>query len=253
MRIGTVRTYDARLITVNVGGGTLVAMPYLRGYQPLLGDLVTCVNQGAVWFCVGPATGSPPDNAVVNPSFETSGTGSMASGWGAYHDPSSTATASVTVQNVFGSSTVDGSQCLRVGVTRVGVTDPQFSFDSIYSSPIAVTPGDRWSAAAHVQRQDDTQAVTPASVIAGVFLSWYSNNTDVYPTTSAANSAQSIVAIDNAPGWALLGAATSPTGITVPGAANFMRVILYSEILFPLSFISTAPLYWDLVIARKVS
>lgn len=253
MRIGTVRTYDGTSITVDVGGGSLAAMPYARGYQPILGDLVTCFNQGAVWFCLGAAAGSPPDNAVVNPSFELSAVGSMADGWGAYHDPTSSASASVTVQNVFGSSTVDGQQCLRVGATAVGGTDPQFSFDSIYSSAIPVVPGTQWVAAANVQRQDDTQSNTPVSVIAGVFLSWYANQADVYPTTVAPDSPGSIVAIDNTPGWSLIGAATTSTGITVPDGANFMRVVLYSEILFPLSFFATSPLYWDLVIAREVS
>jgi hypothetical protein len=89
-------------------------------------------------------------------------------------------------------------------------------------------------------------------VAVGVLLSWYATEADVYPSTVAPDSVQSIVGIDNTADWTLIGAATDPDGVVVPTGANFMRVLLYSEILFPASFGVTAPLYWDLVIARQV-
>lgn len=250
MRVGRVVVYDSLQITVDVGGGSLLAMPYLRSYRPMIGDLVTCMNQGATWMCLGVAAGIPPDNAVANPSFEDSAAGSMASGWGTYHDPTSTANTSTISVWFIEDTRIDGSQALAVQASTTSGSGTVESTDFVYSSPIGVNPGETWIGAAHARLQAGFAYKSHLASVA-VGLAWHANSTDVYPTTVAVSSiAQSY--LSNSAEWSLIGAAADETGILVPDGASFVRLLLASQLTFDAS-IQAGPLYWDLAIARKVS
>jgi len=53
MRIGTVTSYAAGAITVDVGGGALVAASYLSSYLPVAGDIVALLGSGSTWVVLG--------------------------------------------------------------------------------------------------------------------------------------------------------------------------------------------------------
>lgn len=63
MRIGTLTGYDAATgnVTVNVGGGALIACPYMDSYVPTIGEAVVMLSAGPAWVVLGSAsTGTPP-------------------------------------------------------------------------------------------------------------------------------------------------------------------------------------------------
>lgn len=246
MRTGTVTTWDTSVITVRVARTPLPAMPYPRSYQPILGDIVTVFGAGSTWFCLGAAAGSPPDNAVTNPSFESGSIGSLPTGWGNYHLPGS-ATSIVDTEPWPGGAPLNGVQVLSVAASGSGA---RFSDDFSYSSPFKVNPGETWAVAAYAQAQ--TFSANDA-VSVGVFLTYYANNTDVYPTTSAANSGGGGAELGVSADWSLIGS-TSPQGIVIPNNAVYARLTLETQITANSPLAGLGPIVsWDGALARKVT
>lgn len=246
MRTGVVTSWDTSLISVQVGGTPLPGMPYAHTYQPILGDIVTVFGSGSVWFCLGAAAGSPPDNVVVNPSFEQGTIGAMPTGWGNYHLVGS-ATSIVDTEAWTGGVPLNGVQVLSVAASGSGA---RFSDDFTYSSPFKVNPGEVWAVAAYAQAQTFSAG---DAVIGGVYLTYYANNTDVYPTTSAANSGGAFAELGVSASWSLIGS-TSPQGIVIPGGAVYARLTLETQITANALAAGLGPIVnWDGALARKVS
>lgn len=239
MRTGTVKRYDTGSITVDVGGGQLVSMPYLDGYLPVLGDPVQCLNQAGVWFAIGRASQFPSDNTVVDPSFELTALGSPPAAWGVYNDTTqSTIAPTVRTRAVPAGFEIAGSQMLEVACLTAG----QIVFADIYSSPIPVVPGQAWTAAAWAYTE--YQGASPTLALK---LAWFANSINVYPNTVAADSLITFVGSPALQPWMLLRGASGGSGAVVPAGANFMRVVLENEVF------EIASALWDKVVCRRVS
>lgn len=239
MRTGTVKRYDVGSITVDVGGGQLVSMPFMDGYLPILGDPVQCLGQGGVWFALGRASQFPSDNTVVDPSFELTALGSPPAAWGVYNDPvQGNLAASVKTRAVPAGFEIAGTQMLEVACS----TDLKIVFADIYSSPIPVVPGQAWTAAAWAYTE--YQGTSPTLALK---LTWYANSTNVYPTTVAADSVITFVGSPALQPWMLLRGASGGSGAVVPAGATHMRVVLENEVF------NIASALWDKVVCRRVS
>src|SRR5574343_510386 len=53
MRTGTVTAISAGVISVDIGGGTLLAASYLDSYFPALGDVVQLIGASGAWLIIG--------------------------------------------------------------------------------------------------------------------------------------------------------------------------------------------------------
>lgn len=240
MRTGTVKRYDAGTLTVDVGGGQLVSMPYMDGYLPILGDPVQCLGQGGVWFALGRASQFPADNTVVDPSFELTPVGSPPAAWGIYNNTPGGGTGTLLVRTaaVPAGFEIAGSQMLEVSCQTSG---GQITAD-IYSQPIAVAPGQTWTAAAWVYAA--FQGIGPTLRLK---LAWFANSTNVYPTTVAGDSVITVADPPPLQPWMLLRGASGGGGVVVPAGASYMRVVLES-VVYDIAYAE-----WDKVVCRRVS
>lgn len=230
LRTGTVVTIDPFYATVLVGETTIRAA-YVRQSEPKVDDVVGVVRQGASWLVVGTSSVSG-GNSVLNPSFEQSGNGGVPPQWTLYN--STDVTISTDVEDP---KAVEGSRILEVAPANA-LTAISFT----YSNPIAVAQSQVWELSAYTWA---TYAPGASGQISdpGLFAFWFSNATNLYPTTSAADS--TVAAITN------LAQSDTPSllrgTVTVPAAAVFMRVALRS-VLTPFS-----ALQFDWVTARRLS
>lgn len=230
VRVGVVSSATANQVIVNVGGSSVPASwvaPFgvTNPAPPILGDLVVVLRQDASWTVLGRVAGAGA-NQVINPSFEIATTGDFPDGW---FTAQLTGTSVVSVQAF--ASAPDGENIVLI------TTDSATATHYLYSSPIPVETGQQWAVSAYVGGDG---ALTADAALFGL---WFANATDLYPTTSAADT--SIATLNNVP--------QSPpfqtlSGIvTVPAATTHMRVAVRSAIT------PDSPLRWDLVLARRVS
>lgn len=226
---GTVTLVNANLLTVLVRGTSITAA-YVGTAAPAVGTLVAVLRQDSTWLVLGPLGGVGPQS-VLNPSFEADGvTASTPSSW--------------FVANLVGSGSasarntgfaVDGS--FELGVAAGAATQDTY----VYSSPIAVAPGQIWSVSGFASAT--YPPATPFQADAALYGLWFANNTNLYPTTSAADTLIAQVN-DLQPEPTHVSVAGN---VTVPAATNFMRVATRS-----LS-IAGVVMYWDAVFARRIS
>lgn len=250
MRSGRVTNWDTRLITVRVGGTDLPGMPYLRTYSPVLGDIVTVFGNAGTWVCVGSYAGSPPDNQVFNPSFEDGVVGSLPNGWGNYHDPASSLPTTVATQPFSSATPIDGFQVLEInGIPPVGTGVSNSSWDYTYSRPFKVTPGEIWATCGYAMMQ--LPPTGNDSVNVNLLLTFYANDTDVYPTTSAAGSGGTATYIDQNGAWTFLNAGDA-SGALVPAGAVYGRLTLRTAITTFGNGGGGPSVDYDAVMARKV-
>lgn len=227
--VGTVTAVSSTLLTVNVRGVNIQAA-YLKSYTaPLAGDLVALGRENATWLVLGALAGVGP-NSVVNPSFEQDGTTTgVPSHWRLF-SIAGAATASAQATGF----AVDGTYELVVA----SGTAAQDTY--VYSDPIAVAPGQQWSVSAFATASYPPAAPTDADI--ALYGLWFANDTNLYPTTSSADTL--IAQVNNI---AAAPQHTSVSGtVTVPGGANFMRVATRSMAVASISMI------WDLVTARRI-
>lgn len=242
LRTGRVVALATTTITVDIGGGQTVAMPYASGYTPVLGDTVQVIQQGAVSFVIGASAGLPSDNAVANPSFELDAAFSTTvTAWTKYVQ---TAGGAVRISTADTWNQIDGNQMLEFSQGTSGTSDT-----AMISDPITVHPGERWAAAVFWQGYADGSATGGAMVppVVSLTLTWFVDTTTAYPTTSAADTlvmsaAAPFGAMNN---WVLLRDQTG-TGTTVPPGITVMRIKL--EVVFDSSGVA----WFDRVIARKL-
>jgi len=267
LRSGIVVRFDSSRLTVRVGESEQSDFPYLQSYAPALGDTVLLQQYGSTWLCIGTPAGMPPttgdepgidQNPIANPSFEESSTGVFPAGWAVYHDPLTTATTTITTEAPPDIPPVDGSKACQVKSTVTPGAGVVFSNDYLYSSPIPVQAGQRWSADAMMAGY---RANPPDGWVAyaGVLLSWYDEQADVYPNTVATNSLSMFALAPLTLPWVRVQPPGVGGGIEVPSGATWMRVILLTNFVVnkaalvePLAA-SYFNIYWDRVAARRVS
>jgi hypothetical protein len=232
-RTGTVVQVDPMYAVVDVGE-TPIRAAFVRQSEPLVGDQVAIVRQGASWFVLGTQSVSG-GNAVQNPSFEDVTAGDQPVGWTLYNVTNTSNMASVGMPD----RTTDGEFLLEVSPAGV-FTGTSF----VYSQPIGVQPGEVWELSVHVNGwYPSPGAGFDDTADPGLFALWFANATNLYPTVSDPNTTvQTATNIpDSTPSRVLRGNAT------VPASTLFMRVGLRSIVA------QYTALHWDQATARKVS
>lgn len=230
-RVGTVVSATVNSMFVDVGGTTIEVGFYLpftatAVSPPPAGTVVGLIRQDATWVAVGRLVGAG-SNSVLNPSFEDSLSGA---------EPVSWFTADASGSSV---ATVVDVTDAPDGDLAVQVFSNQTSVHVLYSSPIAVNPGEVWSLSAFVGGEYAGGAETADSALIAL---WFANATNLYPTTSAADSIVATSAdVPQHPPYR-----TMSGNVTVPAGGLFMRVALRSTLA------AGQALVYDLVTARKV-
>ncbi len=234
LRTGRVVGLNGAALTIDIGGGEYVDMPYLTAYLPILGDTVQILQQGGVNVVLDSFGGMPSDNVVYNPSFEIDSPGSTTiTGWGKYTDPASLGTSTAKVDTATGWGPKDGTQWFEINHAATG-----FVGTHLYSDLIRVQPGQRWSASASVVSINEPGVDEPDMSVKLVFHA----GSNSYPADVVASSTIQMVKGPTGPQWTPVRAVTG-SGVTVPfGAAN-MRVVLVTEE-------QGASVYWDRVVCR---
>lgn len=226
LRTGTISEATLNSATVVVGGTSFQAS-FLSPYVPLPGHLVAVLRQDATWLILGRIAGSGA-NEIDEGSFEGSVNGGAPVGWIQF-DITSTSTAVVTVSPL----AVDGTKVLTVSGSGVA------SDCYVYSSPVPVTAGQKFNLSVYAGAVQGPNV--PASVTASLYALWFANETDLYPTTSSADTLVSqVVNVATAPPMTpLSGTVTAP----VSGA---MRLALRSATA------SSTSIAWDFAVVREV-
>ncbi|MFJ9029824.1 hypothetical protein ACIRQP_15075 [Streptomyces sp. NPDC102274] len=224
VRTGTVSGVSDTALRVNVGGTTITAS-YLIGYQAAEGDLVLLLRQDASW-CVLGALAGVGSNEVVNPSFEDNSAEII--NWTTY-DVSGT--SSITLVGPVDSAP-DGAFYVNAA------TDGTPATALLYSDPIPVTTGDAFAVSVYVWGSYVADA--PETADGDLLALWFTTPTDLYPTTSSADTViASAVDVPAAPPFSTLsGSLTAPV-------TGYMRVALRSTTS------ADASLNWDLAVARR--
>lgn len=228
-RTGTIVAATESGVIILVGGTSFPAQ-VIDSYQPVEGDLVAVIRQDATWLVLGRITGQGP-NEVCNPSFENDPPGVAPSEW-EFADVSGV--SGVTTATVAGAPA--GTQAAQVLPLAPGSSESY-----LYSCPISVVPGQQWTLSAYVGGVYTNEAAAGAD--AALVALWFANDTNLYPTTSAADTVITTLAdVAQLPPFAgISGTVTVPTGAAV------MRVALRSTLT------TDESLAWDFVTARLTS
>lgn len=229
---GEILSISATTLTLLVRGVTITSA-YIdtgTGVTLRVGDLVLAGRQDASWFTLGRLAGVGT-NSVVNPSFEVDGTRTgTPTGWTTY---AISGTATVSTQQ----TGYAPSGLYELVVASGGVVTDTF----VYSSPISVVPGQVWSLSALAAAIYPAGAPFDADI--ALYALWFANDTNLYPTTSAADT--NVAQVNN------IGPAPTHTSVsgnvTVPGGAAYMRVALRSILNVAITEV------WDSVVSRRIS
>lgn len=224
---GTVTLVNANTLNVLVRGTTIQSA--FIGTAPPVGSLVALIRDRWTWLCLG-ALGGVSANRVQNFSFEDDGTIlTVPSKW--------------FLHQISGAGAPRTSQtgAAPEGLYELAVDAGIAAQDTyVYSSPISVVTGQQWSVSAFASAiYPPAAAITADAALYGL---WFANDTNLYPTTSAADT---LIAQANDIGPFPAHAAISGT-VTVPAATTYMRVATRS-----LSAAGVTVL-WDAVIARLI-
>jgi hypothetical protein len=229
MGTGTVVSVSATTLQVLARGTVIVAAYLARYVTPVVGDLVAFVRQDSTWLVLDRLAGVGA-NAVLNFSFEDDGDSPFVpSNW--------------TLYNIAGVGTAHPSNTgfAPAGIFELAVSSNGAVQDTyVYSAPIPVAPGQQWALSALAS------AVYPTATLnanAALYALWFANNTNLYPTTS---SADTLVAQANNINAEPIHTSLSGT-VTVPAATNFLRVA--TRAISPAAEV----VLFDVVIARRVA
>lgn len=229
-RIGVVTIATVNSLFVNVGDTVIEAaflMPFTAtaAAPPPAGTVVQLVRQDMSWVAVGRVVGTGT-NPILNPSFELSVPGSPPAGWQQV-DVSGASVA--IVEDIVGAPQGDFAARVQSDTTSVHY---------LYSEAIAVSTGETWSLGAFAGG-DYSGGLQTADAALGAL--WFANPTDLYPTTSSADSiAVSILDVPQYPPFQPLSGT-----VVVPAATFFMRVALRSTL------VAGQALLWDNITARR--
>jgi hypothetical protein len=227
VRTGTVSTANESSASIIVGGTSFLAS-FISPYQPEPGELVAVIRQDSSWIILGRIAGSGA-NLIVNGSFEDTPDGTFPDPWVLYEISGLTSVAVVSSADA-----VDGNNVVQIA-NDAGVSD---SF--LYSSPVAVTLGDVMSLSVYAGA-----VLGPgdySNVNASLYALWFANTTNLYPTTSSADSL-----IDSATAVAVLPPFTPLSGNVTAPVTGFMRLALRSVVTDP------TMIDWDFAIVRRAA
>lgn len=235
IRIGKVVGYSETAVTVRVAGGDVQDFPYLRQYDPIIGEDVVLAAAGSAWIVIGGLAGMPADNPVINGGFEDNN--GSTTGW-AKVDQTGTSTLSANSVDPF----LEGASCAQVHSSSLNLSTV------VYSSAIPVQRGQQWSADAYF-RSTGGDPDSLGTIL--LLLTWYANSTNVYPTTSSADSEVSVqVVLPSQNTWSLMRGFPGAGGFAVPAGTTHMRVA-FSILTSALTQVPDVLL--DRVVARNVT
>ncbi|MYZ35473.1 MULTISPECIES: hypothetical protein [unclassified Streptomyces] len=222
VRTGSVTAATPASVTVDIGG-TPINAAFNRDQPPQTGDFVAVIRQDSIWLVLYAMSGVG-SNDIANPSFE-----SGLDGWAQYDITNISSFVAVGPTD----TAPDGQYYFQAATTAA--TADSF----LYSEPIGVTAGDQLSVSAYVWGDYDIDAAETAT--ASLLALWFANETDLYPTTSSANTVITTLANVPAPPpiSTLSGTVTAPV-------SGYMRIALESVVT------ATGSLSWDLVTARRI-
>lgn len=228
IRTGIVTAVDPFFATVAVGS-TAIRASFVSQSEPVTGDTVNVARQGASWLVLGTSSVSG-GNSVFNPSFEEISEDGSPTGWTTYTISGSVPDVSVVTDPI----APEGSSALEVG----SVSGTSTSF--VYSSPISVIEADQWELSAYVNGH--YPSINADTTDVSLRALWFANSTDLYPTTSAADSTiASVTDITQDETMRVIRGT-----VTVPAGAVFLRVGLRTAAA------AYAAAHWDFVTARRV-
>lgn len=237
LRTGRLVGISGTALTVDIGGGEQVDMPYLDPYLPLLGDTVQVLQQGAVPLVLGAPAGMADDNVLANPSFEIDPPGSTVTSWTNYVDPASIGSATVTVDTATAWGPKHGVQWLEINHAIAGYVG-----NYQISEAIAVQPGQRWSAVGYAVSSVEGGSDQPTMSIR---LTFYATAAGTYPTNVVSSDTLQIINGPTGPWWVPVRAITG-TGTVVPDGVTAMRVVLVTETY-------GGSVYWDKILCRRLA
>lgn len=223
VRTGIVTAVDPFGVSVTVGE-TNIRAAYIRQAEPEIGDVVAVVRQGATWFVLGTSSASGV-NLVENPSFETVRDDGTPDAWFQFIVAGTPVWSSEPDDRA-----VDGERVLEV-FTPGAVA----STSLVYSGPIAVTVGQTLEVSAY--RNGFYPADNPNTTDIQLRVLWFANATDLYPTTSVADS--TLVTLSNIPEDDTMTVIQGT--VVVPVGAVFARVGLRTAML------TGTGAHWDFV------
>lgn len=234
-----VRLLGAQQVVVDIGGGELVDMPCFTA-DPILGDVVQILQQGAVLFVLGRTNPTSGDHVLNNPSFELDTAGSAPSSWTKVIATGTFGDSSFTSDVATGWGSVTGVRWLELNSANASI-----AVIHAVSEAIPVQAGELWTAAGYaVNLSSDTDGGTSR-----IDLTWYGDNTSMYPATAAADVTVGFAnfPIGGLPYWTLLRQIYG-SGVEVPAGVTYMRVVATAFIRGGVG--SSA--YWDCIVCRKL-
>jgi hypothetical protein len=230
MLTGTVVAVSATTLTVLIRN-TSTSCAYLRvaaAQAPVVGDLVAVLRQDSTYLALGAIAGVG-GNQIANFSFEQDGQMlGVPTSW--------------NVAAIAGAGAVQtiATGYAPAGTYELGVFSAAAADTYVYSNAIAVAVGQTWAVSALASAVYPSGAPTADAALYGL---WFANSTNLYPTTSAADT---LIAQVNDVGPDAAHSTVSGV-VTVPAGAAFMRVATRS--------ISGAgiTMLWDVAIARRLT
>lgn len=235
LRTGTVTAIDPFLATATVGG-TVIRAAYVQQSAPAVGDVVAVTRQGASWFVSG-TTSVSGGNSVQNASFEDVNEDQTPSLWTLY-DISGTNVMQAVYEPDESVPGLDGN---AGNVLAVGPVGGASGSSFVYSAPIGVVTGQVWELSTYAN--GDYPADNPGTTDVSLRALWFADATDLYPTTSAADSTvDTNTDITEEDSMQIMRGT-----VTVPAAAVFMRVALRTAAL------AYTGAHFDFVTARQAS
>jgi len=233
VRTGTIAsaTLGSAIVVV---GGTAFRASYVLPFGvnpsaadlPRAGDLVSVVRQDSSWQILGRIAGAG-ENLLTNGSFEDSPDGTFPVTWTLYNI---TSTSSATVTD---DVSVDGGNSALV-LSNSAVSAESF----LYSAPVPVQLGEILTLSVYAGASFGAE--TPDPVNAGLYALWFANTTDLYPTTSSADSLiAAATALPQAPPFTpLSGTVTAPVN-------GYVRMGLRTTAM------NTTGVVWDFATLRR--
>lgn len=229
---GDVIARTATTMSVLVRGRTIdMAYIDLGAATPNAGDRVITGRNLASWFTIGRQAGVG-SNQVSNFSFEQDGAITGTPSQWFLSNIAGTGTPSVLETAYAPAGRYEASLFASAGVAQDTL---------LYSAPISVATGQTWALSAY------TAAVYPSgaalTATGALYGLWFANQTNLYPTTSAADTlVQSATLSVGAPTHFPISGT-----VTVPAATTFMRVGLRAGSAAGVSVL------FDAVIARRLT
>lgn len=225
----------AQQVVVDIGGGELVDMPCVAA-DPILGDVVQILQQGAVQVVLGRTSPLSDDHSLANPSFELDSPGNPPLYWTTVI---ASGAANVKTDLASGWGSITGTKWLEINQTS-----PLLTLVHVVSEPVQVQPGELWTAAGWAMNS----SLDLDGGYCEINLSWQADTNTMYPSGLGTYTIGGVsFPPGGTPNWAPI-RQLSGGGTEVPAGSNYLRVVLSMY----LSGGSGAACYWDGIVCRKL-